>query len=260
MKKLVVLSLLCLCVCPSYAQKGKAVKAGVDAACGKGLTQTVTRQIARQTVSMPEVRLAKITNLPGQPTVNVRLPQVLSSETQFLSAKILKPSQLHKNISLVESLQLYMPDEFYGKEEAAYRGMRLENVDELKNLLANGLEIRHTAYDEGIYAAKSPAVALSYAVPPLEVSIYESFMDGEFPIPVMTKIPLTKGLLQTNAPGCSKGWLVFGKDLPKEMISDVMIFLEINGKPDWYKVTLEQGNITFTPAPSRYVGGILDSY
>lgn len=218
------------------------------------------QQTAQKSLSQTDERMAQIANLPGKPTIWVRLPHVEDTDVPILSARIIKPSELHENISLVESLQLYMPDAFYVPGDAAYRGMRLDDMDDLKNLLANGLETSHTAYDEGIYAANSPAVALSYAIPSYDSCIYESFLGGEFPIPVITKIPLTKELLQTNAPGHSKGWLVFGKDLPKEMISDVIVFLEIDGKPDWYRVTLEQEKIFFTPAPSSKVPGHYDTY
>ena len=258
MKKLLVLSLFCLCVCPSYAQKGKMIKGALGGRAA--LTDAVTRQVAKQTVAASQMRLAKITNLPGQPTVQVRLPQTAVSDSPVLSARILKPSELYKNIESKTGMQLYMPDEFYGKEEAAYRGMRLDGWDDLKNLLVNGLQIERTHY-RMIYASKkSSVVALSYAVPTREALIFESFLDGEYQLPVIVKIPLTNEVLSFHEPDQRTGWLTFRQDIPSSMISDVMIFLEINGKPDWYKVTLEQGNITFTPAPSRYVGGILDSY
>ena len=40
-------------------------------------------------------------------------------------------------------------------------------------------------------------------------------------------------------------------NLPAGYIQDVMVFLEVGGEPGWYKVTLENGVLVFTPAPSR---------
>ena len=260
MKKLLLIFIIGVCAFPVQAQKGKIIKGSLGG--GAALTDAVTREVAKQTITLPQVYLAQIANMPGKPIVNVRMFKTVEAAAPVLSARILKPSELHRNISLVESLQLYMPDAFYLSDEAAYRGMRLDELDELKNLLIHGLQVKHTHYGE-IYAAhNASAVALSYAVPSQGMCIYESFLDGEYQLPVITKIPFNLELVKHSAGALDHrtGWLTFGKDIPASMISDVMIFLEINAHPDWYKVTLENGELVFTPAPSRAVRGILDSY
>ncbi len=264
MKKLLILVLMILCFSPLYAQRWRGLTPWKKPAVRTHVLRNKVRRAAvrpvTQTVSLPKVRVAQITNVPGKPMVNVRLPETAVSNSPVLSARILKPIELHRNISLEKSLQLYMPEAFYLPDEAAYRGMRLDEWDELKNLLINGLQVGRTHYGM-IYTAKFAAAALSYAVPDHEMCVYESLLEeDEFRLTVITKIPLTSEVLSLSVPDHRTGWLTFGKDIPAFMISDVMIFLEINGKPDWYKVTLEEGNLLLTPAPSKKVPGILDSY
>jgi len=195
--------------------------------------------------SAPQVRLAQITNLPGQPAVQVRLdsPSTLSS-SDILPARVLPSIQIYKSISLVRHNQLYLPRAFTETKNVLYRGMRFTNLSDLENLLLQGMEIRSTGYSE-IYFGYIPSTALGYALP---WKVDEN-VNGEFP--VVTKVPVTPQLpvLQTGVTA-----QVY-KDLPAEFISDVMVFLEINGRADWYKAIMENNKLVLISVPTTQTSG-----
>lgn len=244
MKKLLVLGLLCLCVCPAFAQKGKMIKGALGGRAA--LTDAVTRQAAKQTVTASQVHLAQITNLPGQPTVQVRLPQTAVADSPVLSARILSSLEVYKSVSLAGSRQLYVPDVFTETKDVLYRGMRLTKLSDLENLLLQGLEIRRTAYSE-LYFAYIFSMAMDYALP----RIVDKSIDGAFP--VVVKVPVT-----TELPiSCTGVNAQAYKDLPAEFISDVMVFMEINGQADWYKAIAENNKLVLISVPTTRMPGYL---
>ena len=116
--------------------------------------------------------------------------------------------------------------------------MRLGELDEVKNLLVNGLEVDKSNYIGEIYASPSIFSSLGYAI------------DGEKPgLLVLIQIPETPALqsyLEEEIQVVT-GEVIFHQDIPARFISDVWVFLETNGTPEWYKVTLEEGTLVFTP-------------
>ena len=73
LKKLLLLSLVCFCFSPAFAQGGKVVTAGANAArSGKVISEAISAQVARQTLNQTAasaVRRAQITNMPGKTLV-----------------------------------------------------------------------------------------------------------------------------------------------------------------------------------------------
>ncbi|MCQ2410429.1 MAG: hypothetical protein MJ053_02690 [Elusimicrobiaceae bacterium] len=79
---------------------------------------------------------------------------------------------------------------------------------------------------------------------------------GSLALPVMVKIPVTRGLRIFNAPQ-STGFaneVYFYENLRAKRISDMMVFLEVGGKPGWYKVVLSpEGEVVFIPMSSHEI-------
>ncbi len=127
----------------------------------------------------------------------------------------------------------------------------IDNLKDIENILINGLEInRSYAYPGQIYATPLLRVALDYAVPPK----YFLTKPGVKPeIPVVVKIRLTPELLDKKA---SVSWgteRVFSKDIPADALADVMMFLEVDGKPGWYKAAWKDNALSLTSAVSKQV-------
>lgn len=243
MKKLLVILLLICCVGPALAQEGKVIKAVKAARGSTALTEAVSQQAARQTLraaKIPIPQLAQIANLPGCPTVSVRRANPApGGVTGVLPARILNYKELHS--FLHHERQIYVPLSFAKSKTGLYRGMQLENLDDVKNLLINGMEVSKTAKN-AIFADSRLPVNMSYALP-------DPYEESSFP--VLVRIKLTKPFLKRNPPAHLNTQWIFPDDIPAAMLPDVMVFLEIGGEPGWYKVTLENGELVFTPAPSR---------
>ena len=189
----------------------------------------------------PPTQHIKITNLPGEPLV--KLGGAVDNAPAVLSARLLDGEALYAGI-FPQTRQMIVPSALTRREKAAvYRGMYMADLKNVGNLLINGLEINKSdAYPGEIYTTPFLRMALGYAVP----------KPGVKPeIPVLVRIRLTTELLDKKASVSWGAERVFYKAIPASFLSDVMVFLEVNGKPDWYKVTLENGELIFTPAPSR---------
>ena len=156
--------------------------------------------------------------------------------TTVQTARFMWPSEVQEALAVEKEVKLYMPEAFYQKDVAAYQGITLNHLVELQRILTIGLEPARV---------QSSAIgALSYAVPSIELEALETEAAS---IPVIVKIPAT-------------GEDLTEQHIPSDMLSDVMAFLSIGGKPGWYKVTLQDGDLIFTPAPTKAVPGYLDLY
>ncbi|MBR4356054.1 MAG: hypothetical protein IKP96_05785 [Elusimicrobiaceae bacterium] len=254
-KKLLVLGLMISCFSPSFAQGKKIIEAGRS---GSSLTEAVTRQTAqtlKRTSHTPGVQFARIINLPDGPLV--KLGGSVDNGPAVLAARMLRGADSYYILrpctaSGAYTGEVFLPQDILKNEKSFYRGMRLEKIDDLKNLLINGLEIDKTHYRGEIFTSLDASVPLWYAT-----------MGNEHRLIVLIKIPVTESL-RSYAP---EAWPIedryaprrsqrgdevfFRRDVPIRFISDVWIFWEVDGKPDWYKVTLENDELVFTRAPSR---------
>lgn len=261
MKKFIVFLLICFCACPGFAQRGKGVRDWFRALrLQRSVAQTVTQTAAS---SSSGIYWAKVANLPGMPLVQVRLPSRPAAPTDgVLSARVLPPSQVYHLINLERTTQLYVPRAFAEQDKALYRalyrGVRLTNLNDLQNILENGMEIKKSRFS-AIYSSYSLGDALGYALPPYEWLVYENIGEIDLELPVVVKIPVTIRLIEKNTPYDDMGDVIFRQDLWADMISDVMVFLEIDGKADWYKAVLEDKKLLLIPTPTKRVSGWVEA-
>jgi len=261
MKKLLMFGVLFLSVTVVYAQQ--EVKTVVDASVHstEQLARTVGKTLQQTTLQSSQavaVTLAKIVNLPGMPLVQIQTDTPPATQ-EVLSARLLLGSELHRNINLTESMHLYVPEAFTDlSKKEVFRGVRLENLAELENIVRNGMELDKTAYD-GIYFGYGPSTALTYALPPWESTIYEGVYELDLTFPVLFQLPLASDFLVENPADYSRGYVVFHQTIPAHRFDNVMTFLEVNGKPGWYKAGLYNNKLLLTPVPAKEVPGFVDS-
>lgn len=262
MKKILIILLVSLLALPSYAQKGKGLKRLFQFFDRSAVTRTVTRQAAASSLGSSAragIQLVKITNLPGMPLVQVRVPEESVPSQQVQPAQVLPPSQVHKSISLVKdmSAQLYVPSALAEPGMALYRGLRIKNLKDVENILLRGMEISKSRFSK-LYFSYYPDVALGYTLPPEEWATYEDIGEIDFELPVLVKVPVTIRLLEKNTPHDDGTETILYQDLWADMISHVFVFLKIGEKTDWYEVVLEGGKLLLKPTPTTNMPGWID--
>ena len=261
-KRLGLILLFALLALPACAQRG-GLKAWWQAL---RLRVAVARNVEEKSVQhivVPEqgttvLRRAQISNMMGSPIVQVRLPaNTVGQGSEILSARIVKPSELRDAVYLPPT-KLYVPQAFAEDESAVYKGLRIKLLPELQHILEHGLEIDKTIFFK-IHASYELGESYRYMFPPdNNWAEYENLPEITFDLPVVTRIPVTKQMLQENPfeeiYNCE---VIFRRDVHPNLISGVMTFLDINGTVDWYQVVLENGKLTLVPAPTTIVlGGI----
>ncbi len=241
MKKILAILLISLCVFPVWAQRrGPAPKSSHKPTTHTSIKHKV-KQKARPSKrkSSPKDYRVRILNFQDHPFVTIR-----TTEHKPLRANLLEPDIL-RNIVFSDG-QVYIPQSFVEEDAALYRGMKLSEISDLENLLVNGLETKKSHYVGEIFTSPSVNIATNYALPVLwDTWKGESQMD----LPVLLRIPVTSSLLQTNPPDQFGFQWIFRKDVAAEHISDVVVFLNINNTPGWYKAVLENNHVIFMPVP-----------
>lgn len=247
MKKLLVLILLCLCVCPSYAQKNfwrGLTHWKTPAAFNTKIESSIFRARGRNVpLAGPHIQ---ITNLPGEPLVKLGTTD-LPQDAGILPARLLTGDESHKVLFPGEGFfpPMYVPVALNTQEEVVYRGLKLYNLQDLQNILNKGLQYNKVSdeMNRKIYFSGTLRRAARYAVE------YDS-PQNELPVLVKFTVP-NKDLL--NASPYVLGWDYYYtlRNIPSSCIQDVMVLLEVNGKPGWYKAVLEDGKPVFIPAPSQ---------
>ncbi len=208
-------------------------------------------------LNIPETRAVRITNMPGEPLV--KLGGSGAETSAVLLGRMLPGGDSDYLIHPVNPNGSYtgncfMPQDILENEKSFYRAMRLANIEDLRNLLINGLEANKTYYNGEIYASLKLSVILFYLT-----------RGNQAQLPVLVKIPATE-TLRSYAPEAfptqdryapkafqTGEQAVFRRDIPTRFISDVWIFLEVGGKPDWYKVILEKDELVFIPALGKMI-------
>ncbi|MBR4682466.1 MAG: hypothetical protein IKP06_04100 [Elusimicrobiaceae bacterium] len=247
MKKILIMLFLVYCIGPAFAQKG----AGKAAQSLTGLERQVARAAQKTVRTALAAEYVPITNLPGSPTVKFRLPFVAGVEKS--TAALLAPDDVYplvfsKGPRATYPKKMFVPQGFLSKNKNFYRGMKLVSLEDLTNLFKNGLELgKSVDFPDKIYATSEASFAVAYAMPS---TAYNSFWEVEANLPVLIKIPATEELRQ-YAPEVFRYHETFRRDVPAQFISDIWVFLEVNGKPDWYKVVWQNGELVFTPAPGK---------
>lgn len=223
----ITLATCCCLVLPATAQKNLT-----------SLQRALTRASAAQTLPL-SVKTLKIINLPARPSVRI-LFDVPPAPRVKHSVRLVPPRQVYPLIYKVGEHQMFVPRNFVNSTKALYRGMAIANLDELKDILINGLKTTKSNHMKRIFTSHDPDTAILYAQP-------THLFNEQANLPVLLKIPLTPAVeqyAQERFPMAT----AFLQDIPAEAIPDVWILLEVNKKADWYKATLEDGEIVLFPA------------
>ncbi len=249
MRKILILLLVVLFVPPAYADtRQKALSLLTQGTNGtiKRVNQAVLERALKNTFirKVPITTPIKITNLPKEPLVRFSFPRKFRTTYPNTVRLIPRASVFNRLFfegpyRLLEEKKLFVPKGmFIAPRESLYRGLRLENFDELKNLLVNGLELDKCLIPRReIYTTFTPSRALLYAVPRGRI---------EENLPVLIKIPFVSPL-QKLISWREYNVVVFNQDIPAEAVSDIWVFLDVNGKPDWCKATLQDGDLVLIP-------------
>ena len=247
MKKILVLSLLCLYFSPSYAQKNfwrGLTHWTRPAAFNTKIESSIFRARGRNVpLAGPHIQIA---NLPGEPLVKLGTTD-LPQDAGVLPARLLTGDESHKALFPGEGFfpPMYVPVALNTQEEVVYRGLKLYNLQDLQNILNKGLQYNKVSdeMNRKIYFSGTLRRAARYAVE------YRS-PQQELPVLVKFTVP-NKDLL--NASPYVLGWDYYYalRNIPAGHIQDVMVLLEVNGQPGWYKAVLEDGKPVFIPAPSQ---------
>ena len=136
-----------------------------------------------------------------------------------------------------ENLCAKLPDEFTKSKSILFRGISINNLAELENLLRNGSQIDKTSY-RGIYFSSDLSDALYYVIHHVRFSKR---------IPVLITVKSSYDMdydytdEENNFP--SNDFYSFDTDIPAQE-QEIFAYLYHNGKNDWYHVSLtEQGKI-----------------
>ena len=251
MNKLLLSLGLGLCVSAAFALPGgnpakghKALRVG-STAVQRALTRAV----------LP-VQTLRISNIPGRPAIHVGLQAPLAAHTQPV-VRLVSRQKVYRMLfpknpvpDKMSAGKMFVPQGLLGPQKAVYRGMSL-NLAELKNLFVNGLEPHKSIAHRKVYTALAPTIALAYANP---AGHYIAGREKKHDLPVLVKIPFTPQLQQYAGhmrQDIKNGNIVFDQDLPARCISAIWVFLEVNGRPDWYKAVWEQDELLLLPAPGE---------
>lgn len=249
MKKILVVLLLVSCATTGFAQKGT----------GKALRnlpnlEGKVARVAAQKYIPPAVSMLEpitISNLPGAQAVKFRLPFVAGagkSTASLLPPNDVFPLVLPKSPRAMFPKRMFLPQDFLSKEQAFYRGMKLIKLEDLTNLLQNGLELGKSAdFPNKIYVTSEGSFAVAYAMPSTG---YNKLFEVEANLPVLIKIPGTEEL-RRYAPEVFEYHETFRRNVPARFISDIWVFLKVNGTPGWYKAVLEDNELVLLPAPGK---------
>ena len=226
---------------PSLAQEGKLIKAGVEK--GIVLAEQVGREAAKAQLASPKMFALNFVNMPATVTALSVQTQLmlhpkeltalqLSPENNTVQAEFFPTKHLDRRMPEFDDLELYGVMGFRSQGPSVYRGVVLKDLQELENLLICGMEIDKTGYD-GIFTSRYLSVALDYA--------HRQYGN----IPTLVQVPVTDFLLTRRMRGDMMED-VFNMDIPAYMISNVMVFVKINGKPGWYDVKLQEDKLIFS--------------
>lgn len=229
---------------PAFAQ-GSGAKAVVQVARGAALTQQVSRQAVQARLASRLAFPLTFVNLPSSVTpvpsqIIVRPHEAsrlnIQPETNTVQAAVFPTKQLDRHMPEFDDLNLYSLVGLRGP--AFYRGMVLPDLQSLKQVLIKGLEWKKTNYNR-IFASRYLSVALDHAY------------INPGPLPVLIQIPETDRLQFNNVMGGDNWTVTFGRDIPADMLSDVMVFLKINGIPGWYDVKWQDDKLVFSRVPTE---------
>lgn len=251
MKKLLIILLLACGASGAFAQKGvgKVFKRALrvdEALIAQRAMQQQMRFITRQTLlSMELAELQriplKINGVTGSWTTSLALPFKSAPAKKTILGRLAPKGYDDKYPVADMELDMYLMRLSKSEETAfLYRGMHLANLDEIKHILLDGLEVSKTGYDR-IYLSTVPSVGKLYA----ETAVPAEMLK-EIPVLALVEQDIVADYLKEER--TFHYYYYSEADIPAEAISHVFAFLEINSRPAWYRVVLENEMI-FIPLP-----------
>ncbi|MBR4682469.1 MAG: hypothetical protein IKP06_04115 [Elusimicrobiaceae bacterium] len=269
MKKIVLIIIMGLCAFPACAQwrtlsgwtswNGRTGWNGVrkSAASAPRVAGNVEKAVTRALVQVkpPMATHIQITNLSGKPFVKLATPLpvkngVLGNPFPILQARVLSGEENYKHLLPDRGgffPPVYVPEALNAQEEAGFRGLKLYNLRDVQHILEYGLEYRKVTakMENKIYFADGVYHAAGYIT-----DNDSSYL--ELPTLVRFKLLPDKSNIYANVSlFFDLNYYYWAKNIPSGYIQDVMVFLEVEGVPGWYKATLENGELVLAPAPSR---------
>ncbi len=250
MKKILLLVWIILLAICAFAQSGRVVKTGVQFATQSDVALKVAQKVQQTSVRGAVVPVpAQISNWSGKPIVRIQpfvtdmaASHASSTDAQQVVARVLdyKTAAQHLLPQGREGRMAYIPSSFQEQKNSAwYKGMHVTNLDGLKHVLTKGMTLDKAHHYGGVFATTEVELAQKYAVS------WGSVYPG---MPVLVRIPITPKLYTENKPDGGFGFIhKFRQDLSPSLISDVMVFLEVNGEAGWYKVVLQEDELVFHP-------------
>ena len=233
MKKMISILFVCLCAQPVFAQKGLEKLRRIFLPTSQ-IQHRVTQVFKKQAVASSRA-LTPPSIKPPLVCLSSNLQKPLAAnELRLLNGATITA---HNFPAGIVSGQFYAPVSLPSLAPVAYRGMTLQNLEELSYLLANGMEVSKVSYSMRgkIFFSGSMYVAGLFARHTQErLSVVVKF---EVPQDIFLYYAQQSYYTQT--------------DVPPTAIQEVFVFLEVQGKPGWYKATLENGELVFTPAPAK---------
>ena len=263
MKKLVLILIIGLCAFPARAQwrtlsgwsawHGLKKSAAAAPRVAENVERGVTRALAK-TIS-PMATHIQITNLPGEPLVKLGtplpVPEGMTVRRRFpvLPARMLSGKESDKVLFPEEGRTLsalYAPIALNTEKKFFFRGLVLYNLKSLQEILERGFEFAKVSpkYNGKIYFSGWLYRAALFVTErePTEKAVLPTLI--RFTVP--SKDPVYGSTYWTGLDYYFSYW-----NMPAGYIQDVMVLLDVGGKPGWYKVTLENGKLVFTPAEGR---------
>ncbi|MBR4356049.1 MAG: hypothetical protein IKP96_05760 [Elusimicrobiaceae bacterium] len=244
MRKILATLLFIFIISPSFAQSGisKQVQAAIQRA-GTGADEAVTRAIiniitdrvllSQQIATMALVPLNMPKSGTTQPVLafpknSPRLPRELKA-AGALAPSPESMSEVNADLSLYFLLR--------GKHRSMYRGMGLSNLEEVRDILLDGLKVEKTNYPD-IYMTQFPTLALEFATHynPDKISVIV-IISAEAIFPFIE--PVASDEYTCN------------RDVTTDMIDEVLVFLNINGKEAWHRAVLQDDHLVFLPLPEE---------
>ncbi|WP_428074337.1 ankyrin repeat domain-containing protein [Candidatus Avelusimicrobium luingense] len=214
----------------NYATTKELIKLGADPTIPNAQGRTPAQQAHREAEhadAQTQAELKKVENYYYHALYSFE--PLAGSSAVVQHARVLSPSEV---LSYVKADgRVLMPKDFSITDDYFYQGLQVEYVSDLKTIVKDGLVVTGDTFPQ----------ALNRALPAREdVKMIEDE-------PTKLRIPVVvRTLFSTQA-------TIDNTHISPASIADVMVFWEFNGKPGWYRVTLQKNEeLLFTPVPTAF--------
>jgi len=158
-------------------------------------------------------------------------------DQKYISAKVLFEDE-GKNFSIRTDDPSMIPSDFE-EEGVLYRGMALNNYEDLKRIFKEGLQGSKTVYGSGkVYFTDVLYTAIGYSL---------RFEFGDTLVLIKTKKKKKDSEIE------SSHFFAF-KNISSDEITDIMVFATLDGKKGWWRAQLDgKGEVVLTPTDNMKI-------